>query len=290
VRIGDLLTLLFLAAAWGASFLFMRVASPEFGPIGLVTFRTGLAGLALSYVFLQSDARAEAKAHWWQLTVSGFVGTAIPFALFAYATLKLSAGFTSLLNASIPIFSALIATVWLRDRLTGKQLLGLAFGLLGVSILVWNKLDFDPSGQGWAIFACLMATLCYGFVANWMKSKLPAVRPLVGSAGSLLGATVVLIPLAFIFPPSRTPSLEAWLHATALALVSTALAFVFFFRLIRESSATVATSVAFLIPFFGIFWGCLFLDEKVTSQMLVGLAVTLSGTALITGLLGRKPN
>jgi len=98
----------------------MRVASPEFGPIALVTFRTLMAGLALSYVFLQPEAREEAKAHWWQLTVSGVVGTAIPFALFAYAILSLQAGFTSLLNASIPIFSALIAAVWLRDRLTGK--------------------------------------------------------------------------------------------------------------------------------------------------------------------------
>jgi len=157
-----------------------------------------------------------------------------------------------------------------------------------VGILVWDKLDFKPSGQGWPIFACLIAALFYGFGANWMKSKLPAVRPLVGSAGSLLGASLVLIPLALVNLPAELPTPAAWLHATALALLSTALAFVFFFRLIRQSGPTVATSVAFLIPFFGIFWGWLFLDEEVTVRMIAGLAVTLLGTALITGIIGRK--
>ncbi|MDB4630336.1 DMT family transporter, partial [Akkermansiaceae bacterium] len=137
------------------------------------------------------------------------------------------------------------------------------------------------------IAACIVACGCYGFGASWMKSKLSKVRPFVGSAGSLLGAALVLIPFALMQLPETSPSLRSWGSAIGLALLCTALAFVFFFKLIQRSSATVATSVTFLIPFFAIFWGWLFLDEIVTTQMLLGLGVTLIGTSLITGVLGR---
>ncbi|MDA8968912.1 DMT family transporter [Akkermansiaceae bacterium] len=287
MRIGDLLILLLLAALWGASFLFMRIAAPEFGPLPLVAFRMGLAGLALSFVFFQKEARESAKQHWWELLVSGVVGSSLAFILLSYATLTLSAGFTSLMNSSVPIFSAIIAAIWLKERLRLPQIIGLGFGVIGVGILVWGKLDFTSDGQGWPIAACIVACGCYGFGASWMKSKLSQVRPFVGSAGSLLGAALVLIPFALMQLPETSPSLRSWGSAVALALLCTALAFVFFFKLIQRSSATVATSVTFLIPFFAIFWGWLFLDEIVTTQMLLGLGVTLIGTSLITGVLGR---
>ncbi|MDB4294979.1 DMT family transporter [Akkermansiaceae bacterium] len=287
MRIGDLLILLLLAALWGASFLFMRIAAPEFGPLPLVAFRMGLAGLALSFVFFQKEARESAKQHWWELLVSGVVGSSLAFILLSYATLTLSAGFTSLMNSSVPIFSAIIAAVWLKERLRLSQFIGLGFGVIGVGILVWGKLDFTSDGQGWPIAACIVACGCYGFGASWMKSKLSKVRPFVGSAGSLLGAALVLIPFALMQLPETSPSLRSWGGAIGLALLCTALAFVFFFKLIQRSSATVATSVTFLIPFFAIFWGWLFLDEIVTTQMLLGLGVTLIGTSLITGVLGR---
>ncbi len=288
MRIGDLLILLLLAALWGASFLFMRISAPEFGPLPLVAFRMGLAGLALSSVFLKKEARESAKKHWWALLVSGVIGSSLAFILLSYATLTLSAGFTSLMNSSVPIFSAIIAAVWLKERLRVPQIIGLGLGVIGVGILVWRKLDFTADGQGWPIAACIMACACYGFGASWMKSKLSSVRPFVASAGSLLGAALVLIPFALTQLPETSPSLKSWASAIALALFCTSLAFVFFFKLIQRSSATVATSVTFLIPFFAIFWGWLFLDEKVTTQMLLGLGVTLIGTSLITGVLGRK--
>jgi drug/metabolite transporter (DMT)-like permease len=192
------------------------------------------------------------------------------------------------MNSSVPIFSAVIAAVWLGEKLRVLQIIGLGFGMLGVGILVWGKLDFHDEGMGWPITACIVSCMCYGFGASWMKSRLQKVRPLVGSAGSLLGAGLVLIPFALIRLPEAMPSGKSWLSAIALALFCTALAFVLFFKLIQRSGATVATSVTFLIPFFGIFWGWLVLDEVVTARMIVGLLVTLFGTSLITGVIGRK--
>ena len=229
-----------------------------------------------------------AKKYWWQLLVSGVMGSSVSFVLLSYASLSLSAGFTSLMNSSVPIFSAVIAAVWLGEKLRVPQIIGLGFGILGVGILVWDKLDFRDDGLGWPIAACVLSCLCYGFGASWMKSRLQKVRPLVGSAGSLLGAGLVLVPFALTRLPDTMPSAKSWFSAIALALVCTALAFVLFFKLIQRSGATVATSVTFLIPFFGIFWGWLVLDEVVTNQMILGLLVTLFGTALITGVVGRE--
>lgn len=288
MRLADLFILLALAAIWGASFLFMRISAPDFGPVPLVAFRMTVAGLALAPVFMRREARDTLRTHWWQLLVSGVVGTALAFVLLSWATLTLSAGFTSLMNSSVPIFSAIIAASWLGERLRTAQILGLALGVLGVMVLVWGKLNFDQSGRGWPILACLTACLCYGFGASWMKRHLQNVPPLIASSGSLLGAGLVLVPVALTRLPATPPSPVSWFSAGALALVCTALAFILFFKLIQRSGATVATSVTFLIPFFGIFWGWLVLDEILTLQMIAGLLITLLGTGLITGVVGRR--
>lgn len=287
MRIADFLNLFFLAAIWGASFLFMRVSVADFGPVPLIAFRMTLAGLALAPIFLKQEARIAYRNHWRQLLISGVIGSALSFILLSYATLTLSAGFASLLNSSVPIFSATIAAIWLKERLARLQLIGIALGIAGVGILVWGKMDFSQSGIGWPVLACITACFCYGFGACWMKSKLQNIQPLIASSGSLLGAGIVLIPFAAMRLPAKMPSLLSWLSASALALVCTALAFVFFFKLIQRVGATVASSVTFLIPFFGIFWGWLFLDEIVTGQMITGLLVSLFGMALITKVIGK---
>jgi drug/metabolite transporter (DMT)-like permease len=283
----DFLTLLFLAAIWGASFLFMRISSPEFGPVPLIALRMFLAGLLLAPVFVRDEARGFVRRHWLDLLVSGVFGSALAFMLLSYATLTLSAGFTSLLNTSVPVVSAVLGAIWLKERLSREQLFGIAMGICGGVILVWGKLDFQTEGTGWAVVACVLACLGYGFGAIWMKARLQGVPPLVASSGSLLGAGLILMPGAIFFLPEEMPSSKSWASAIALAIGCTALAFVLFFRLIQRTSPTVATSVTFLIPFFAVFWGWLFLDEKVTTQMVLGLMVTLTGTALITRVTGR---
>lgn len=288
MRIADFFILLFLAAIWGASFLFMRISAADFGPVPLIAFRMGLAGLALAPVLLKKEARKMALDHWWQLLISGVFGSALSFILLSYATLTLSAGFTSLMNSSVPVFSALLAAIFLGERLRISQFLGLALGILGVVILVWGKLEFHKDGRGWPITACVIACLFYGFGAIWIKSKLRDVPPLIASSGSLLGAGLVLTPFALASLPDTLPTAQSWLSAIALSLLCTALAFVLFFRLIRRTGATAATSVTFLIPFFGIFWGWLILNEVVTSQMITGMIVTLLGTGLTTGVIGKS--
>jgi len=288
MRLADCLILLSLAAIWGASFLFMRISAPDFGPVPLVAFRMTVAGLALAPVFLGRKARRVLRDHWWQLLVSGVVGTAIAFILLSWASLTLTAGFTSLMNSSVPIFSAIIAATWLGERLRTAQILGLALGVTGIVILVWGQLDFSQNGHGWPIVACVTACLCYGFGASWMKRHLQQVSPLIASSGSLLGAGLVLVPVALTRLPETSPSLTSWLSAAALALLCTAFAFILFFKLIQRSGATVATSVTFLIPFFGIFWGRIVLDEAISGQMITGLLVSLLGTSLITGVIGKR--
>lgn len=287
MRFTDLLILLILAAIWGASFLFMRISAPEFGPIPLIAFRMSIAGLVLTPVFFKKEARLIARRYWLQLLISGIFGSGLSFILISYATLTLTAGFTSLMNSSVPIFSAILTASLLGERLRRPQIIGLILGILGTVILVWGKLDFRQNGHGWPIIACLTSCFFYGFGATWAKSKLHAIPPLIASAGSLSGAALILIPIALTSLPETNPSLLSWLSALALALICTALAFILFFRLIRHSSATVATSVTFLIPFFAIFWGGLFLDEKITPNMIAGLIVSLLGTALITEILGK---
>jgi len=234
-------------------------------------------------VFFKKEARLIVRRYWWQLLISGVFGSGISFILISYATLTLTAGFTSLMNSSVPIFSAILTATLLGERLRSTQIAGLILGILGTVILVWGKLDFRQNGHGWAIAACLASCFFYGFGATWAKSKLQTIPPLIASAGSLSGASLILIPIALTRLPETPPSLLSCFSALALAVICTALAFVLFFRLISRSSATVATSVTFLIPFFAIFWGCLFLDEKITPNMIAGLIVSLLGTALITG-------
>ena len=277
------LELILLAAIWGASFLFMRIGAPEFGPIALIFLRVGIATLVLIPVARSEVARQHLRSRAWPLLVVGIFGSAIPFCLFAYSTLYINAGFDSILNATTPLWTALIAMIWLKIPLARSQMLGLFIGLMGVVILVWDKIGDGLSDVWLAIGAVLLATLSYGFAANYSKQRLAGIPPFVVALGSQFFATIMLFPFAFFYWPPESISLSAWSALIALGVICTGFAFVIYFRLIENVGAAYATSVTFLIPVFGVLWGAVFLHEAISLNMIIGSFVILLGTALGSG-------
>jgi drug/metabolite transporter (DMT)-like permease len=285
----DAFDFVLLAAIWGASFLFMRIGAPEFGPFALIGLRSGIAALCLLPLVFMRDGLAPTLAAARPLAVVGITNAAIPFTLLAYAALSLTAGFSSLINAGTPLWAAVIGLVWLNATLTKPQWLGLALGVLGMVVLTWGKVDFKPGGSGLAVVAGIVATAAYGFSTHYAKKNLAGVSPMTVAAGSQTASALALLPLMVIFWPEKAPTLTAWLAAAALAVLATAFALILYFRLIARLGGQKASTVTFLIPVFAVGWGALFLGETATWPMLVGGAIVLVGTGLTLGF-GAKPS
>ena len=282
------LELIALAAIWGASFMFMRVGTPEFGPILFTTLRTGIAAIFLFICLSFYRQTAALKGHWREICVVGALNTAIPFALFGFATLTLTAGTTSVLNATAPMFGAIVGYVWLKDKLSVSATFGLLIGFVGVYLLVSENLHLNASAENNALLptlAAMLAALCYGVSANYTKKHLTGVKPLVLAAGSQISATAMLLPVTLFFIPERLPSENAIWSALLIGVICTGFAYILFFRLIAALGPAKAISVTYLIPAFGILWGALFLGESISVIMLVGSAVILLGVALATGVI-----
>lgn len=288
----DLTDLLLLAALWGASFLFMRIAAPAFGPFALVEVRVAIAAVFLGGLLALRGELGALLAQPRQLATLGVLASALPFVLLSYATLHVTAGYAAILNATTPLWTALVGWLWLRNAVAPMQWLGLAIGLAGVAVLVWGKASFTPSadrlGTTLALVAALVATCAYGVAANYTRRHLAVTPPLVIAAGSQIAAAAVLLPPAVLTWPQTPPPALAWGSAIALGIACTGLAYLVFFRLLARVGAVSASTVTFLIPVFATSWGALFLREDVTPQMLVGGAVILAGTALSLGLWPRR--
>lgn len=287
----DLLELISLAALWGASFLFMRLGAGEFGPVALSFVRVlGATALLLPLLARQSQLGA-LRTHWRPIFVVGLTNSALPFLCFSYAALSINAGLSAVFNAATPLFGAVIAWLWLKDKLTPARIAGLVIGFGGVLWLVWDQAAFKPgaSSSGWAVLACLGATVLYGFSASFTKRYLTGVPPMAVAAGSQLSATLFLALPALWWWPQQMPSAQGWLFAMVLAVACTGLAYLLFFRLIAHIGPANAISVTFLIPVFAVIWGAVFLGERVNLAMALGCAVILLGTSLATGVL-RPPS
>ena len=281
----DLVDLFVLGAIWGASFLFMRIAAPEFGAIPLITARVGIGALFLVGVLARRGGLDQLYENVPRLTLLGAINSAIPFSLFAYAVLSITAGFASVLNSTAPLFGALVAFIWLRERPAPLRIAGLVVGFAGVLVLVWGRVALARDGGGLAVLAGLTASVLYGIAANYVKKRLSYVDPLVIATGSLIAATALLLPVAFLTWPEKSPTSASWLSAILLAVFCTGIAYILYFRLLSRIGPSKALAVTYLIPAFGVLWGHLFLHEPVTASMIVGCAVILLGTTLATGVL-----
>lgn len=290
---GWVVDLVLLAALWGASFLFMRVGAAEFGALPAAGMRVAVAALFLWPLLLSRGQFGALRQHWKAALGVGVLNSGLPFALFCFALLTINTGLAAVLNATVPMFGALVAWAWFGDRPDGSRLAGLVIGFAGVALLASRSAGFHAGGDGsalWAVLACLGACLCYGISASATRRWLQGVPALVTATGSQVGATLFLLLPALWLAPTRMPSLKAWLSLVALGVACTGLAYILFFRLIARAGPAKALTVTFLVPVFAVFYGAVLLGEAVTPWMLGCAAVIVCGVALSTGLvrLGRR--
>lgn len=281
----DIIDLVMLGFLWGASFLFMRIAVPEFGAFALVEIRVAVAAAVLLPIVVMRGNVKEMTSNWSMLTILGAHNTALPFLLFAYATLFLTAGTAGILNATAPIFAAIVARVWLGEQLSASRVAGLLIGVIGVYLLVGDKLSAPGSGAGLAVFAALGAALLYGIAGNYTRKKAAHVSSMTVAGGSQVAAALLLLPIAIIAWPENPPSMKAWAAVLLMGVLSTGLAYILYFRLIANVGPTNAITVTYLVPISAMILGAVVIDEAITPPMLVGCAVILMGTALATGML-----
>jgi drug/metabolite transporter (DMT)-like permease len=279
----DLGALLLLSALWGASFIFIRVAVPELGPFILVELRVGIAAATLALCAALLGRLPKLRARWRQFALLGTVNVAIPFSLISAAEINLTASLAAILNSTTVMFTAMVAAVWMGDALTARKFVGLVLGIVGVTVLV----GWDPVAMNWVVVlsvgAMLAASLSYALGAVYAKRTFAGSPPLAIAIGQLTAASMLVLPLAAVSVSGR-PSTTVVLSVLALALLSTAVAYMLYFRLIENVGPTSTSTVTLLVPLFGLLFGVVLLDEPVGLGTFAGLALILSSVALIAGL------
>ncbi len=289
MRTRDIVDLVGLGMLWGASFLFMRIAAPEFGAFALVEVRVAIAAVMLFPLLSMRGQTGDIKANWFPLFVLGVHNTAMPFLLFTWAMLSLTTGTGAILNATAPIFAAVVAWAWLGDKLNWSRALGLLVGTIGVWLLVRDKVGVSLSDSTLAVAAALGGSLLYGIAGNFTRRYASHIKPLAVATGSQISAALVLLPIAIITWPSEPISMTAWAAAIVMGVFSTGLAYILYFRLIANTGPTNAITVTYLIPLFAMVLGAVVIDEPITLPMVIGCAVILLGTSLATGVLRFGP-
>lgn len=274
--------LISLAALWGASFLFMRVSVPALGPIVLADARVAIAGVALLAYAAAIGARPALRARWRDYALLGTINAALPFSLLAAAQLEIEASLAAVLNAMAPLFGALVAAVWVGQRVTHAAKAGLVLGVAGVALVVGLSPFTLDLPFILAVLACLGAAFAYGIGANLVRMRFTDEPPLSIAIGQQLAAAVVLVPLLPAMPLRAAPDAVDIACVLALALGSTGIAYLLYFRLLAELGATGGMTVIFVVPVFGVLWGALFLDEAVHLSTILGGAVILLSVWLIT--------
>lgn len=283
-----MLEFVLLAALWGGSFIFIRVSVHDFGPIALAEMRVIIAAVCLLPLAAWRGETQALKSNWGHLIVCGVLSYGLPFALISYGLLTLSAGLSSIFNATTPLWGAFVAWVWLGDRLSSSRIVGLLVGFAGVLWLALSKVNLAASNSGHetalAIAAILAGTLSYAIGVSYTKRFLSHVPPLAVAAGSQVGGILALAVPAAMNWPEVSPSGTAWAAVLLLGLLSTALAYTIFYHLVETAGPANALATTFLVPAFAVLWGSLLFHEELTPQMVVGCAVIVSGTVLAVGL------
>lgn len=278
----SLVRLLILAALWGGSFLFMRIAANPLGPVVLIEARVGFAAITLLFVSFYLKNKLKFVDNIKHFFILGLFNSALPFLLFAYAAQFLNVSTLAILNSTSPIWAAMIGAFLARKMLTKHVSMGLLLGILGVSVLVgWEGLRIGESAI-LPITSALMAALSYGIATNYAKNA-PQVKAYDNAHGSMWASVIIILPLLPFFPVRESPTFDIFTAILLLGVFCTGLAYLLYFRLIADLGAPSALSVTFLIPLFGILWGHLFLDEVIGLNTLIGSILVITGTVFVTG-------
>lgn len=277
----SLIELIVLASIWGASFIFMRIAAPELGAPLLIFLRVGLAGLMLLPLLAKARYRAELKTHGKILALLGVINSAIPFTLLAFSSISLQAGFTSILNATVPFFGIMISYLVLREKVTRAQFMGLVLGFIGVFILIGFKATAWTRDEIIATATALAAALMYAIAAPLTKKHLKGVSSIAFVIGTQLSAAVALLPLLpFTY---QEPAAITWPlvgSVVTLGFVCSGIAYILYYRLIHTIGPTKTLTVTYLMPIAAMIWGALILGEAITINMALGCGLILVGTAV----------
>ena len=281
--------LLFLSALWGASYLFIKVAVEEIEPAAMIELRLLLAGAVLLGFLLWrlggKRALAELRRTGWPGVVLGVLNGAIPFTLIAWGEKHIDSGVAAIANSTVPIFVVLLALRFRpSERATGVRLVGIFVGLAGVAVLA----GLDPEGGWWAVagtMAVVVASLSYAAANLYTQHHFSDVSPLVTATAAILSGALVLLPLALFPIPDEVPSAKALGSVAALGIAGTAVASIVLYRMLVAYGSARTTLVTYLLPPFALFYGVVFLDERVTLHALLGLILILGGVALGAGVL-----
>ena len=275
-----------LGAIWGSSFMFMRLAVADFGPVATATLRVSLGALFLLPLLLWRGQWPALRARWPAIFFVGLLNSGIPFALFAFSLLTITTGLSSIINATVPMFGALVAWLWLGERPGLWRIVGLVLGFLGVSLLAWDQAGLRATAVHpiWAMAACLGACISYALAASYTRLYLQDVPPLAAATGSQIGAALGMALPALWLWPQQQPSQAAWLSLLVLGALCTGVAYLLYFRLLGSASPSRALAVTYLIPLFAVSYGVTLLDEPFTAGMGLSALVILLGTAMATGM------
>ncbi len=282
--------LLILSALWGGSFFFFKVLAAEFPPFTVVLGRVGLAAIALNAVlFVRRDAIPVSTRLWAAFLIMGLLNNVVPFSLIVFGETRISSGLASILNATTPIFTVLAAHgLTANEKLSWAKCVGVLFGFLGVAVLVGR--DVVPGfGHGDLVgeLCCLLAAAVYA-VAGIYGRRFRGTAPLTIAAGQVTASTIVLIPIAmlvdrpWLLPIPSSQALGAWL---GIGLLSTALAYIIYFRVLAVAGATNLLLVTFLLPVSALLLGAGFLGETIDLHSIVGMVLIGLGLAAIDGRL-----
>ena len=276
-----LLRLVVLAMIWGGSFLFMRLAVPEFGAGITAAGRLALSALALLAFAAIQGARIDWRRNWKGYLWIGALSASVPFLLFAFTAKYLPAGYSAVLNATVPLFAVLLGWYLHKQRPSVSKFLGVVVGMLGVATIARFGTVTLTALTFLSFAAGLGAAALYAVGAAELRRLFAGVDPVVAATGSQVGAALWLAPFFVIEPPTHMPPLAPLLALVALGLLCTAVAFVMYFRILREAGPERGTTVTFMVPVFAQVWGALFLSEHVTWAIVIGLGLVLFAVALV---------
>lgn len=280
----DVAELLLLSLLWGGAYLFMRAAVPAFGPAPLIALRMGIAAAVLLPLLAWRGGLGQLRAHPVALLVLAVPFTALPFLMLGFAAQHLAAGLLAVLNATAPLFAALLAHFVYREHLGRWRAAGLLIGFGGVALLAADSVALRSTPGLLAVAAVLLTSAIWALGANFTRRRLGGMDSVALTVGSLAVAALALAPLAAASWPATPPPLRAWVEMAFLGVGSSALGFLLYYRLLRRIGPVRAMSVTFLNPVVALVAGALYLGETVSLQTLAGAAVVLAGTALALGL------
>lgn len=286
----NLALMVLLAAMWGPSFVFIKVAVETIPPLTMVFGRVALAALLLYAVLRWQHGRLPSSWQTWKhLSFVALVHNAIPFFLFAWGEQYVDSALASILNGTIPLFTILLAHFLTQDdHLTGAKVGGMLVGFGGMVVLVLPAFQDGLAGTTWGVMALVLASLLYGVAIVYGRNHLRGLPPLVAPTGQMIMASLFILPVMLLVDKPWTaaaPSIPSFLAMLALAVLGTALAFIVYYRLIERAGASMISMVAYVIPVFGIIAGVSLLGEQLTGEMIIGCILILVGVMIVNGLL-----